>query len=414
MKKFLVFVFYAFAAFTGFAFADDSDLDVVIVNPSDLAVYTFSSVGTTASINGRSSQLAIIEKDTLIKESVFFMRTFENHFATIMLPFGTTPQKIKSKITFYRFAGMKKENGKYQAVVTDVTDTILPYKPYVVKSSTIISNIKFECPCLFKANPDDYSMRGQKLDENDNESEKWAFVGVNQYKTWGANDEELGRVYGYVGNNGNEGLAAGMFAKIGAGAYIYSMRGYLRYEGSPAARPANGMARPKAYAELDEDDLPMTIDVIYTPSSSASTDSVETETPSVGPGEDESPVVVEAPVFDTLTINSYAVDFSTFETVEKAAPKGELGEAEGSPEQNPAKKEHDASADVKETTPSSAAVSEGATKEQTAVLGTFNTRTGEFVVVPDRYFDINGRFLGSIRPAAKGTYYNNGKKIVIK
>ena len=39
--------------------------------------------------------------------------------------------------------------------------------------------------------------------------------------------------------------------------------------------------------------------------------------------------------------------------------------------------------------------------------GTLNTVTG------DGWFDLKGRRLNS-RPTAKGTYYNNGKRVVIK
>ena len=43
--------------------------------------------------------------------------------------------------------------------------------------------------------------------------------------------------------------------------------------------------------------------------------------------------------------------------------------------------------------------------------GTLNTVTGD--VRMDRWFDLKGRRLNS-RPTAKGTYYNNGKRVVIK
>ena len=51
-------------------------------------------------------------------------------------------------------------------------------------------------------------------------------------------------------------------------------------------------------------------------------------------------------------------------------------------------------------------------KDSTMYLGTMNTRTGE-IVVEDRWFDMKGRRLMQ-KPTAKGTYYNNRKKVVIK
>ena len=49
-----------------------------------------------------------------------------------------------------------------------------------------------------------------------------------------------------------------------------------------------------------------------------------------------------------------------------------------------------------------------------ASIGTFNTRTGEFRSADNRWFDLNGRYLGNKKPTIKGTYYNNGKKVIVK
>ena len=43
--------------------------------------------------------------------------------------------------------------------------------------------------------------------------------------------------------------------------------------------------------------------------------------------------------------------------------------------------------------------------------GSLDTRTGEFKV--DRWFDLQGRRLNG-KPTTKGTYYNNGKKVIVK
>ena len=43
--------------------------------------------------------------------------------------------------------------------------------------------------------------------------------------------------------------------------------------------------------------------------------------------------------------------------------------------------------------------------------GTLDTRTGEFKV--DRWFDLQGRRLNG-KPTTKGTYYNNGRKVIVK
>lgn len=52
-------------------------------------------------------------------------------------------------------------------------------------------------------------------------------------------------------------------------------------------------------------------------------------------------------------------------------------------------------------------------KKGTTAIGTLNTRTGEFVKEDNRWFDMKGRMLDH-KPTAKGTYYNNKKKVIIK
>ncbi|MCQ2063326.1 MAG: hypothetical protein MJY99_08320 [Fibrobacter sp.] len=59
--------------------------------------------------------------------------------------------------------------------------------------------------------------------------------------------------------------------------------------------------------------------------------------------------------------------------------------------------------------------SDDASGEQTTrVIGTINTRTGEFKFANDRWFDLQGRYLGVKKPTQKGAYYNNGKKVIVK
>ena len=48
------------------------------------------------------------------------------------------------------------------------------------------------------------------------------------------------------------------------------------------------------------------------------------------------------------------------------------------------------------------------------VIGTINTRTGEFKFATNRWFDLQGRYLGNKKPTQKGAYYNNGKKVIVK
>ncbi len=49
----------------------------------------------------------------------------------------------------------------------------------------------------------------------------------------------------------------------------------------------------------------------------------------------------------------------------------------------------------------------------TTYIGQLNTSTGEIVKEDNRWFDMKGRVLDH-KPTAKGTYYNNKKKVIIK
>ena len=53
-------------------------------------------------------------------------------------------------------------------------------------------------------------------------------------------------------------------------------------------------------------------------------------------------------------------------------------------------------------------------EQTTRAIGKLDTRTGEFKFATDRWFDLNGRYLGNKKPAQKGAYYNNGKKVIVK
>lgn len=52
-------------------------------------------------------------------------------------------------------------------------------------------------------------------------------------------------------------------------------------------------------------------------------------------------------------------------------------------------------------------------KKGTTYIGQMNTSTGEIVKGDNRWFDMKGRVLDH-KPTAKGTYYNNKKKVIIK
>ena len=50
--------------------------------------------------------------------------------------------------------------------------------------------------------------------------------------------------------------------------------------------------------------------------------------------------------------------------------------------------------------------------EQTTPIARLNTRTGD-VRMMEGWYDMKGRKLNG-KPTTKGTYYNNGKRVVVK
>ncbi|WP_407443504.1 InlB B-repeat-containing protein [Fibrobacter sp.] len=52
-------------------------------------------------------------------------------------------------------------------------------------------------------------------------------------------------------------------------------------------------------------------------------------------------------------------------------------------------------------------------EEQPTVIGKFNTRTGEVKAEDNRWFDMKGRVLNT-KPTEKGTYFHNGKQVIVK
>lgn len=265
----------------------------------------YASEKMPAVLYGYSKQPLSIPEGNSTKQNIFFKRQLpRGALSTIFLPFEASVENFKD-LLFINFDGVEKKGGKWEVHTSDVPGGMLmPNTPYLVVSKSGSSEIAFPGTVFTTKAPKTAG------------SGTWDFIGTTSYHKWLAGDKELGYVYGFAGMNGNDPEVVGQFRKIGAGAYIYPMRAYLRYnKNSGGSRPAaNGSAKPAA-SGIDEA-LPETLDVVYTPTAS-----------------------------------------------------------DGS-------------------------------MEKTTVIGTFNTRTGEFTAVPNRYFDVNGRHLGENKPKSRKIFYN--------
>jgi len=305
--------------FAGWYLSNGAKYDFDYAVTSDLELYAnwirtgygaieVSADRSTATIDGRSDEAAELDEDVVVSGDVTFNREFTaGKYATIMLPFATSASNIAGA-KFYEFKDVK--NGKVE--VAEVTD-IRANEAYIVVADADVSQLVVKGGVTMK-----------KTEAVPVTSGNWQFVGTYEYKAWPAGDAEIGTAYGFAGKEGNS-VAVGTFGKIAAGAYIYPMRGYLRYN-APAEKPAPAYAAAtvssaaRAISVRAEIDLPDEMDVVI-----------------VGSGNDDR-----------------------------------------------------------------------------TVIGTLNTRTGEFRAHgADRWFDMKGRKLNG-KPTVKGTYYKNGKVVNIK
>jgi len=302
---------------------------------------------SSATIDGESTESLDIYEGFQVYGNITFNRKFyAGKYATIMLPLSVCKKaelftdsktiaaaeadgnKVNEDdlVKFYEFTGVN--NGQ---VEVEETSAIIEGKPFIIVTSRDVDDLviltnAYERTYIgrtkYKMVEGGHPIEVISKEPTENNEGGWEFIGTNSYKTWEEGDEEIGVAYGFAGAKDNGDVAIGTFGKIAAGAYIYPMRGYLRYN-APAVKPAPAYA-PAASATGSaavraQIDLPDEMDV----------------------------VIVE--------------------------PDG------------------------------------GRT-----VIGSINTRTGEFRSnAADRWFDMRGRKLNG-KPSVKGTYYKNGKVVIVK
>ena len=201
-------------------------------------------------------------------ENIVFTRTFTAEKpASVMLPFTVKASQI-SGATFYEFKGVKYENNEWVADMTEVT-TVREYTPYVVITSG--TGITFTGDNIYFPSTEDGIGNMTQTDAETG----WTFVALNEFKRWEADDEEIGKAYGFAGKNkdyDDYSVAKGEFVKIAAGASAKPGRCYLvKNDGEPLA--AKGMTRASA-----ADELPSTIKVRFISGSANGIGTLNTET----------------------------------------------------------------------------------------------------------------------------------------
>ena len=176
---------------------------------------------------------------------------------TIVLPFQL-PAGATTNAKFYYLKQVVQVQGecKWKATMKWIGDGVVPSAntPYAV---IVPSGSELK----FNLNGGEASFQTATIAEQLDASKNWIFKGTYQYKTWGADDAELGLAYAIASENG-VGYKAGDFVKIGEGASAAPMRAYISKANSGVTLQSLG--RPLAMGEVSSiESLPESIDVEF-------------------------------------------------------------------------------------------------------------------------------------------------------
>ncbi len=206
--------------------------------------------GAYAGIVDASDKTLSIPSGVGVNGPVLFKRSFSGDgFSTIMLPFQpnfTTAKDTIEGVNFYEFVSFTEGN----VYVKSVSQRDLKANtPYLVKAAGA-NELVFKKGGTFNTRNGGVYNEGKYEKDLEN---GWTIYGTYDYRQWLAGDADLGKVYGFVGAGGNNPDDVGKFKKNGAGAYIYSMRAYLKYDGAKSLRAAPGRTPQATLASLPED-----------------------------------------------------------------------------------------------------------------------------------------------------------------
>lgn len=164
---------------------------------------------------------------------VFFYREFTGGSAsTICLPFAYMPNGSEGK--FYTFNHVEKKDGKWEAIMDNVSGNLAANTPYIFvpDENRNIVPILFHGDAVNSSNPS-------------TTSGYWTFKGTYEEKKW---DSEPTGIYGFSAQAvADDNISQGQFVKVGAYVKIRPLRAYLEYTGSNF---------PNTRSSLPEEGLP--------------------------------------------------------------------------------------------------------------------------------------------------------------
>lgn len=269
-----------------------------------VTIYT-DETGNSAVIEGEYTGEGAIEiNDNIEVKDVILNREFATGsqvYSTIMFPFSIDTKKVSGG----KFYGFNDVEGN-DVHLKSVGDILEANTPYIVEASAerLTFDLKGE-PVIFNT-----TVKNAKKSSNG----IWEFIGTYEFRTWKADDDDIGRVYGFASKTSSDPNSIGKFKMGRVGTTIKPMRAYMLYT------PTKSRALAKSLL--------------------MSTSVQQTGAP------EELNVVID----------------------------GDDGE--------------------------------------TTVIGKLNPATGEIKII-DNWYDMKGRKLNA-KPTAKGIYYFNGKRVIVR
>ena len=184
-------------------------------------------------INTSSEDKSLVISESKTVDKVTFKRSFTAGIpATIMLPFGFTPNKNIG--SFYTLESVKYEGGEWIAKTSVAVTSVKANTPYIFKAANDLTELSFEDE---DKDDDEVGITLQPTsDIKENPNGDWTLHGVYEKTMLYGNDQIN---YGFAGKDvKDEGISVGDFIRAGQGVWADPMRCYLTYKDGELTKAA--------------------------------------------------------------------------------------------------------------------------------------------------------------------------------
>ena len=185
-------------------------------NPSEIVADLYDNTLTT-----------VVEAETEVDKVVVHREFDEDTPSTIVMPIDMEVGEDMNGYKFYEFGGVTRNSeGKWVATYNQV-DHISANKPYIVQNTSSSDDA-----LVFDGGSDQITLKPLAEGETavstgTGDNEGWEFVGTYEKKVW---ETDSPNEFGFAAKDVEaDGIKAGDFVRIGAGASLKPMRSYLRY-----------------------------------------------------------------------------------------------------------------------------------------------------------------------------------------